>query len=309
MDFLYRFGDGANVFRRGSAAAADQARAQLGSFLREEREIFGRRTRIDGAVADAFGEACVGHGGQRQRSGSREIAQDGKQKLRADGAIRSDGLNIFVFQFFPGVLRASAAEGGAFVGVGHLRDDGQTREGTDGVDRAEEFFDVAESFQDEKIHAALFEGSGLLLEDGEDLIFGKFADVLDDSERADGASDQNFVLGGFARLASDFHSAMIQFRDALGHSKLAELVAVGAEGVGFDDLGAGFEVALMDVENGFGVEGVQLVHAALRADELVEQRAHGSVGDEDRVAEALVEVFDFHRAARLDFRTAMNREV
>ncbi len=186
---------------------------------------------------------------------------------------------------------------------------GRPREGADSVDRAEEFFDVAESFQDEKIHAALFEGSGLLLEDGEDLLVGKFADVLDDSERADRAGDQDFVLGGFARFASDFHAAMIQLHGAVGHPKLAELVTVRAEGVGFDDLGAGFEVALVDVENGFGVEGIQLVHTALRADELVEQGAHGSVGDEDGVAEALVEVFDFHRAASLDFRMAINTEV
>ena len=76
-----------------------------------------------------------------------EFAQHRQQKLRADGAVRADGLNIFVFQFFPGVLRARAAESGALIGVGQLRDDGQARERADGVHGGEKFFDVAESFQ------------------------------------------------------------------------------------------------------------------------------------------------------------------
>ena len=298
MNFLNRFGNGVDVFRSSSAAAADQARAQFGSFLGEEREIFGRGAWVHDAVADAFGKTCVGHDAERQGGAGREFAQHGKQKLRADGAVRADGLNIFIFQFFPGVLRTSAAEGGAFVGVGHLRDDGQAREGTNRVNGGEQFFHVAESFQHEEVHAALFECSGLLLEDGENFFGGKFANVLDDSERADGASNQDFVLGGFARFAGNFYSAMIQFGDAVCHAEEAELVAVGAESIGLDDLGAGFEVALVDVEDGVGCERVELVHAALRADGFVKQRAHGAVNDQDGVAKAFVEGFNLHRDDR-----------
>ena len=80
--------------------------------------------------------------------------------------------------------------------------------------------------------------------------------MLDDSKRADGAGNQHFVLGGFARFAGNFYAAMIQFGDAIAHAELAELVAVGAESIGLDDLGAGFEVGLMDAEDGVGVGGL-----------------------------------------------------
>jgi len=69
-----------------------------------------------------------------------------------------------------------------------------------------------ESFQHEEIDTAFFECSGLLLEDGEDFFGGKFANVLDDSERADGAGNQDFVLGSFARFAGNFYAAMIEVR-------------------------------------------------------------------------------------------------
>src|SRR6202021_1988147 len=101
-----------------AAAATDQARAQFRSFLGEEREIFGRGAWVYDAVTDGLGKTRVGHDAERQGGAGGEFAQHGKQKLRADGAVRADGLNIFIFQFFPGVLRARAAEVGAFVGGG-----------------------------------------------------------------------------------------------------------------------------------------------------------------------------------------------
>src|SRR5271156_3407842 len=84
-------------------------------------------------------------------------------------------------------------------------------------------------------------------------------------------------------LAAYFHRAMIQFGDAIRHAELAELVAIGAEGIGFDDLCAGFDVGLMDVKDGFAVGDVEFVHAALRADGFVEQGTHCAVADEDRL--------------------------
>ena len=76
-----------------------------------------------------------------------------------------------------------------------------------------------------------------------------------------------------------------------------EFVAIGAERVGFDELRAGFDVGLMDVEHRFGVRGVEFVHAALRADGFVEQRAHGAIAYQDGVLQPLVEVFDSHASA------------
>jgi len=102
------------------------------------------------------------------------------------------------------------------------------------------------------------------------------------------------MLGGLARITGNFHAAVIQFRDAVGHADLREFVAICAEGVGFNELRAGFDVGLVNAEYGFGVGGVELVDAALGASGFIEERAHGAVGDKEAVFEAVVEVVNSH---------------
>src|SRR3984957_19472289 len=117
-NLFYSLGHRVNVIRRSSAATAENARADFGRFLGEERKIFRRGSRVDRAVTNAFWESGVGHGGQRKGGMRGQMLQYRQEKLRTDGAICADGLNIFSFQFFPGVLRAGAAESGAFIGIG-----------------------------------------------------------------------------------------------------------------------------------------------------------------------------------------------
>ena len=172
--FFHRFGHRANMFGRGAAAAADHARAEFGGFLREERKIFRRRVAGKRCGRRRAWEIPRWAWRKAARSSTRQArAESAGASLRADGAVRADGLDVFFLQLFPRVLRARAAERGAFLGVGHLRDDGQPRERADGVHRGEQFFDVAESFEQEKIHAALFQRAGLLLENGDHLNLGQ----------------------------------------------------------------------------------------------------------------------------------------
>jgi len=46
---------------------------------------------------------------------------------------------------------------------------------------------------------------------------------------------------------------------------------------------AGFDISLVDPEDGFRLAGVEFVEAALRPDGFVQHGAHRAVGDEDRV--------------------------
>ncbi len=109
------------------------------------------------------------------------------------------------------------------------------------------------------------------------------------------------MFGGFACFARNFYGAMVQFGHAFGHAELGQLVAVGAKGIGLDDLCASFNVGLVHVKHGFGVRGIQFVDAALGSDGFVEQGTHGAVGDQDFLGQALVEIFNPHvRLARLD---------
>src|SRR5277367_1002756 len=122
----------------------------------------------------------------------------------------------------------------------------------------------------------------------------QLAHVLEDSERSYRAGYQDFVFRGLAGFAGDFYGAMIQLGHALGHAELAELVAVGAEGIGLDDLRAGFDVGLMNVKDGVAVGDVELVHAALWPDGFIEQGTHGAIGDQNGLGESFVEIFDAH---------------
>ena len=144
----------------------------------------------------------------------------GSRYCGTDGAVGADGLDIFLLQLFPRVLRAHAAHRGAFLGVGHFGDDGKIREGANRVDCGEQLIEIAESFDEEKIDAALFESTGLLLENRENLVMRQVANLANDAERSDGTRDEDFVLGGFARLARDFDAAMVELGDTVGHADL-----------------------------------------------------------------------------------------
>ena len=91
------------------------------------------------------------------------------------------------------------------------------------------------------------------------------------AERADGSGDQNFVLGGFAGLACNFHAAMIEFGDSLFQAERSKFIAVGAKRIGLDNVRAGFQIGHVTPKNFLGARGIQFVHAALRPQAFVEQ--------------------------------------
>ena len=143
--------------------------------------------------------------------------------LRADGAIRADDLHASLAQKRPGIPGPRAAECGAFLGIGHLGDDGQLRKRTNRFDCRHELVGIAECLQDEKIHAAFFERLGLLAKNFPEMFGCGFANLPDDAERPDRPGDQDFMLGGFARFAGDLHAAMIEFGDAVFQAKCAQV--------------------------------------------------------------------------------------
>ena len=88
-------------------------------------------------------------------------------------------------------------------------------------------------------------------------------------ERANRTGDQNFAGGGFAGFASDFDAAGIEALDFFAEAEMFELEAVRAKGISFDNLCAGFDVSLMNAENGFRLGGIEFIEAALRANHFV----------------------------------------
>ena len=290
-------GHGAYVIRRCAATSTENTGSERHGFLRKKRKIFGRRVRINRAIANSLREAGVGHGGKRNRRLVCELPQDRQEPVRADRAVGADGLNVFVLELFPYFFGAATAEGRPFLRIGHLRDDRQTRKRADRLNRGELLLGVAESFEDKEIHAALFEGASLLLENREDLFRGQLTNLAEYSERPDRSGDQYFMRRGVPRFACEFHAAMIEFHDAVGEADVSELVAIRAECIGLDDLRAGLDIQLMEAKDDFTVGRVQLIAGAMVADAFVQQRAHASVADEDGLFQAVVEIFNAHLLA------------
>ena len=75
------------------------------------------------------------------------------------------------------------------------------------------------------------------------------AHLAHDAKRSDRTGDQYLVLGSFTRLAGDFDAAMVQLSDSVSHPELRKFVAIGAEGVRFNELRASFDVGLVDAKN------------------------------------------------------------
>jgi hypothetical protein len=288
------FGHGTYMGGGCAAAAAEDADAGFGSFAGEERKIFWRRFGIDDAVAFAFGETGVGHPADPQIVDGSELLKNWEKRLRAEGAVGADDLNVLISELSGGLRGSEIAIGGAVLGVSERGNNGQAGEGANGVHGEKNFFDVGESFEDEEIHAAFFKGLRLFAENFENFLRLGVTGLDAETERADGAGDEDFAGGGFASFARDFNAARVEALHFICQAERSELEAIGAEGVSLNDVSAGFDVGLVDTEDGFGLGGVEFVETSLRTNRFVKERAHGAVGDEDGVFEAFVEVENFH---------------
>src|SRR6266481_751131 len=296
---LDRFSHGADVRRRGATAAAEKAHAERRRFARKEREIFRRGFRIDDAVALAFGEAGVGHAADTEIVHSGKFLQNRQKRLWAKRAIRADHLNILVFQLRCGIRGADIAVGRAFFRVGKLRHDGQSGKRANRVDGEEQFFDIRKRFEDVEVHAALFESESLLVKNVQNLFRSRMARLHADAQRADGTGNEDFASGRFARFAGDFHAAAVEALDFFPKAERLELETIRAEGVGFDDLRARFDVSLVDAEYRFRLGRIHFIETALRAHGIVEHRAHRAIGDKNRVFQPLVEIKNLHSSCFL----------
>ena len=238
-------------------------------------------------------EAHVGHGRKRAVPSS-ESLQHGQQRLGAERAIDTDDLHIFLGQAGRRIGRARAAQCGALFGKSQLGHNGKRGKRAHRVNGRKQHLDIGESLQYEEIHAALLERLGLLAIDFKHLFAGRLAHFRSDGQRPDRAGDQHLMRGGFAGLAGNLHAAMIDLGDLIGEAERGELGAIGAEGIGLNNLRAGLDIGLMNAKDCLGLGGVQLLKAALRADGLKQHGTHGAIGDEYGRFDSLLEICDFH---------------
>ena len=276
---------GAYVVGGGAAAAAHKLGSGGDGLAGKAGHVL-RGAEIDIAAFDGAGHAGVGHGRQGQRGGLAHGFNGGKHGGWAGGAVDADGARTPLREARGRMLGRGAIEAVAFVVDRDHDQDGQVgSDFTGGGEGFAGFVERGHGFNDEQVRAGLSQGIDLFGKGGTGFVEAGFAEGLKaHAKRADGAGDPGFscllfpeVLDG---LAGKTDAGGVDFRDLASQSMAGQAEAVGAKGVGFDNLRTGLQIFLVDGENQAGVGQVQLVVTAVDEDATgVEHGSHGAVGE------------------------------
>ena len=296
--------DGADVGRSGPAAAADEVEpAMEGEFFKLGGE------RIGGFEIETVfvGETGVGVAGNARGGELMEGADVIRHEIGAGGAVEADGEQIDVGEGGPKGVGGLAGEHGAggFDGAGDHGGDTDAAFDLEAAEGEEGGLDVAGvlgGFDEDDVGSAVEKAArgvviiGLQLGEG---------DVARDGDGAcgwaHGAGDEA-GLGGrgeFAGcLAGEAGGVKVDFVGFGGDVVFAEGDGVGVEGIGFDDVGAGFVVGAVDVEDDVGTGEDEMIVAAFERESaeirggevaLLDHGAHGAVEHEDAGGEGIFE--------------------
>ncbi|OIQ78929.1 hypothetical protein GALL_393590 [mine drainage metagenome] len=240
-----------------------QPRGDLGSF-------------VEAGVAHRVGQAGVGVAadeGVGRRLG--QLLQIRTHERGAEGAVQAHGQGLGVAHAGPEGRHGLAGEN-APGGVGHgaADDDGQAlptglEPFVDGEQRGLGVEGVENGFHQEQVHAFLAERLRLRVIGGAQLLESDVAragvvDVGADAgglgRGAEGAGDEarlvrRGVRGGAG--TGDARGGAVHLIGQLGHAVVLLRDAGGAEGVGLDDVGAGGEIAVVDVADDLRLREVE----------------------------------------------------
>ena len=271
-----------DVLRRRTTAAPDDAGPRLHHARGVLRHIR-RRREVDEPLADAAGEPRVRLDRERQAPGRRHhLLEHSVQGARAHGAVRAQGLDAQRAQRSAHLGGRASRERHALVGEGHLRDDGQVGDRADRFDRERDLGEVRERLDDARVDAAFEESLRLLAERGARVLRRHAPErrqVL--AERPDGPEDQDVAARRLAHVTGEPHAAAVDLPHLALEPVRRELEAVGAEGVGLDQVGPRRDVLGVDRLHEPRVVQVEDVEARVeRHPARVEHRAHRAVAEE-----------------------------
>ncbi len=143
-----------------------------------------------------------------------------------------------------------AQQGAVVAGEGHRGHHRQVADLAGGRDGFAQLVQVAEGLQDQQIRPGLGQGRDLL---GEGLAGLLGLDAAErrqaHPQRADVAGHQHLPEGRHRHPARQLHPGPVDLGDLVLQAVRGQLVAVGAEGVGLDDLRPGLDVRAVDLRH------------------------------------------------------------
>ena len=161
---LDRRGDGCDLGRGCSAAAADHARSEVARVGGELCEVLRGGVRVDDPVPGHAGEADVRHRGERETVAA-HLAQRGQRRLDSGAVVGADRRDPELMQALGRLL---GREPGKRLRAGverEHREDRQRRDAADGLDRGLELLEIEERLDGEQVDATSLEHRRLLRED------------------------------------------------------------------------------------------------------------------------------------------------
>ena len=318
----HRFGDGADVVRRGAAAAADEVHeAALREVADLRRHVLGRLVEVAHGVRQA-GVRVTEHGAIGEL---RELGDVGPHLVRAERTVDADGGRLRVPHRDPERLDRLAGERSAARvrdGHGDQHRDADAARFEDVLDRHQRGLRVQrveDRLHEQRVDLAVEQSFDLLRVGCVEIVpvqgaEGRVVDVRRDGERLRGRPDRaeheaRLVRGLLAERARGLDGDARRLGVHLAAVRLEPVVGLGdrvrAERIRLDQVRAGFEVGLVDladhVRAGEHEQLVVALHVLAVAGEalaaevrlfealLLDEAPHGAVEHEDALTQELLE--------------------
>ena len=156
-------------------------------------------------------------------------------------------------------------------------------------------------FDQQQIHAAVEQPGGLRVVAVAQLVHGDVAAERNRfRSRTHGSGDETGLRGGrelVRRFAGDLRRQHVQFVSIGGAAELGEHDRRALKAVGFDNIGAGFEIGAMNGFDPLGMRAVQNFAAIFEAEKIVERRIvslqhgpHRAVDDKNARGKGVVQL-------------------
>ncbi len=283
---------------RGSAASTDQAHSGRHEFLRVTRHVLGG-AKINIPALDRAWHAGIRLRGQGKGSHRAHAFNRIQHRHRPNAAVTPDYVRAPIGQFRRKRLRIGAVEAVCVLIHRDRRDHRQLGiYVAGGQHRLMQFLDIAEGFQDEKIHAAFGQGCNLFPKSCARLLEGSLAQRFNsNSQRANRTGNIDIeALGGVVRQT---RARPVDLVDLVRQTVPSESKAVRTKCVGFNNFCASLQITLMHRVNHFRLREVQFVIGTVDENTVrVQQCAHRSIAKNGRLAQPGKEV-RCHTASRI----------
>jgi hypothetical protein len=265
------------MLRPGAAAATDQAGAGRDHVAAESgKVVWGRQKK--GAAVDQFGETGVGEGRQRPGGGRRQPAQHLQHGARPGPAVGAQRRRVRALQLLCGLFDAQSVAAEAPFDKGQLGD-GRQAELVGDVESEQQIGNAGKGFEQEAVDPPFGQGAHLGVEEAAPGGAVQLDTVTARRQQRPDRTGHQALRPG--RGAGQLGTGAVDRRDLVLETVGGQAQGIGAEGVGFQQLGAGRGIGGVHSADQARVDQVEVLEDRVdRGAVLMELGSHGAIADD-----------------------------